>query len=140
MSVGPVEIIVLGFPEQRFTGQIVPALEELIDNGSIRLIDLVFVTKDVDGTAAAIELSDVDEAVRTAFAPVMDTLTGLVSEEDIEDLADGLDPGESAAVLLFEHTWATRFADAVAGAGGELVASLRIPREVVNEVLAATPS
>jgi uncharacterized membrane protein len=137
MSMGPVEIIVLGFPEQRFTGKIVPALEELITSGLIRVIDLVFVTKDDDGVAVAVELTDVSDELRSAFEPVIETLTGLVSDEDIEDLAEGLDPGESAAILLFEHTWATRFVDAVAEAGGELVSSMRIPREVVDEVLAA---
>jgi uncharacterized membrane protein len=136
-QMGPVEIIVIGFPEQKFTGEVAPALADLVESGLVRLIDLIFVTKDESGDVAAVELTEVDDEVREAFTPVLDELTGLVSEEDIEDLAESLDPGQSAAILLFEHSWATRFADAVAGAGGELLGSMRIPREVVAEVLAA---
>lgn len=137
MTLGPVEMIVLGFPENKFSGKIAPALERLVEAGQIRVIDLVFVGKNNDGEVVAIELSDVDNDTRVAFEPVIETLTGLISDEDVEDLAEELPPNSSAAILLFEHTWAGEFADAVSDAGGVLVTSIRIPREVVEAVEAA---
>ena len=137
MEVGPVEILMVEFPGNEFTGEIAPALAELVEQGTIRVIDLLFVTKDANGNVGAIELSDTDDAVRSAFEPVVAEASGLLSEEDIEDLGEGLDPDSSAAMLLFEHVWATRFRDALVASGGELLASVRIPKEVVDEVIAA---
>lgn len=138
MSIGPVEILVISFPGNKFTGEVAPALADLVESGQIRVIDLVFVLKDAEGDVAAVELSDVDESTGSAFRPHVQEPSGMLSDEDIEDLAAGLEPNSSAAILLFEHVWATTFRDAVVGAGGELVASIRIPKEVVDEVLAAT--
>jgi uncharacterized membrane protein len=135
-DVGPVEILVVSFPGNQFTGEIAPALAELVEGGLIRVIDLVFVAKDDAGDVVGIELSDVDEAVSAAFQPHVEEPSGLLAEEDIEDLAADLEPGSSAAILLFEHLWATKFRDAVVNSGGELVAAIRIPKEVVDAVLA----
>jgi hypothetical protein len=140
MDVGPVEILMVEFPGNKFTGEIAPALAELVEQGTIRVIDLLFVTKDADGNVAAIELNDVDPAVREAFAPVVQEVSGLLADEDIEDLGEGLDPDSSAAMLVFEHVWATRFRDAVLNSGGELLALIRVPKEVVDEVVAARES
>ena len=138
MDIGPVEILVVGFPKNQFTGEIAPALEELVEAGTIRVIDLVFVTKSADGEVVGIELADLDEATSAAFRPHVEEPSGLVSDEDIADLGAALEPDSSAAILLFEHVWATRFRDAVLYSGGEMIASIRIPKEVVDEVLAAT--
>jgi uncharacterized membrane protein len=135
-EVGPVEILVVSFPGNQFNGEIAPALAELVEGGLIRVIDLVFVAKDDAGDVVGIELSDVDEAVSSAFQPHVEEPSGLLAEEDIEDLAADLAPGSSAAILLFEHVWATKFRDAVLGSGGELVAAIRVPKEVIDEVLA----
>jgi len=137
VDVGPVEILMVEFPGNKFTGEIAPALAELVEQRTIRVIDLLFVTKDRDGNVAAIELSDADDAVRSAFEPIVEEASGLLSEEDIEDLGEGLDPDSSAAMLLFEHVWATRFRDAIVDSGGELLARVPIPKEVVDEVTAA---
>ena len=138
MDIGPVEILVVGFPGNQFTGEIAPALGELVESGLIRVIDVVFVTKDAKGDVVGIELSDLDEATIAAFNPHVQAPSGLVSDEDIEDIAADLEPESSAAILLFEHVWATKFRDAVIGSGGELVASIRIPKEVVDEVVGAS--
>ena len=138
MDVGPVEILVVRFPGNEFNGEVAPALGELVEAGTIRVIDLVFVAKDADGDVAAVELSDLPEPTSSAFQPHVEEPSGLLSDEDIEDLAAELDPNSSAAILLFEHVWATKFRDAVIDSGGELVASIRIPKEVVDEVLAGT--
>jgi uncharacterized membrane protein len=138
MGIGPVEILVVAFPENQFTGEIAPALEELVTSGLIRVIDLVFVTKDADGDVVGIELSDLDSAISAAFQPHVEEPSGLISEEDIEDLGADLPPNSSAAILLFEHVWATKFRDAVLGSGGQLVASIRIPKEAIDEVVGAS--
>jgi uncharacterized membrane protein len=140
MDVGPIEILMVAFPGNKFTGEIAPALAELVEQRTIRVIDLLFVTKDADGNVAAIELNDVDAGVRDAFAPVVQEVSGLLADEDIEDLGEDLDPDSSAAMLVFEHVWATRFRDAVLDSGGELLASIRVPKEVVDEVVAARES
>ena len=136
-DIGPVEILVVGFPGNQFTGEIAPALAELVQSGLIRVIDLVFVAKDADGNVVGIELSDIDPAVSAAFQPHVEEPSGLLAEEDIEDLGADLPPDSSAAILLFEHLWATKFRDAVLGSGGEMIASIRIPKEVVDEVVGA---
>jgi uncharacterized membrane protein len=138
MDVGPVEILVVGFPGNQFTGEITPALADLVEAGLIRVIDLVFITKSADGDVVGIELSDLDESISASFQPHVEEPSGLLADEDIADLGADLPPDSSAAILLFEHVWATRFRDAVVDSGGELIASIRIPKEVVDEVLAAT--
>jgi uncharacterized membrane protein len=137
MDIGPVEILVVGFPDNQFTGEIAPALEELVLTGQIRVIDLVFVTKDDAGDILGIELSDLDEVTSSAFRPHVEEPSGLLSDEDIADLGEDLAPGSSAAILLFEHMWATRFRDALLDSGGELIASIRLPKEDVDAVVAA---
>jgi hypothetical protein len=138
MSIGPIEILVISFPGNEFNGDVAPALGELVQTGLIRVIDLVFVTKDDAGEVAALELSELDEAASSAFRPHVEEPSGMLAEEDIEDLSADLALNSSAAILLFEHVWATRFRDAVADSGGELVASIRIPKEAVDEVLAGS--
>ena len=133
---GPVELFVIAFPENRFTGEIAPALADLVESRTIRVVDLVFVTKDAAGDVLGFELSTLDDEVRAAFDPLLDEPSGLVSDEDIEDLGVELEPDSSAALLLVEHVWATGLRDAIADAGGELVASVHIPKETVDEVLA----
>ena len=135
--IGPVEILVVSFPGNEFTGEIAPALADLVKTGTIRVIDLVFVTKDAAGEVVGLELSEIDEATSAAFAPHVEEPSGLLADEDIADLGADLEPNSSAAILLFEHVWATQFRDAVLDSGGELVASIRIPKEAVDEVLAA---
>ena len=138
MSMGPIEILVISFPGNEFNGDVAPALAELVQTGTIRVVDLVFATKDADGNVAALELSELDEATSSAIRPHVEEPSGMLAEEDIADLGAELQPNSSAAFLMFEHVWATRFRDAVVDSGGELVASIRIPSEVIDEVLAAT--
>jgi uncharacterized membrane protein len=133
---GPVELFVIAFPENRFTGEIAPALADLAQSGTIRIVDLVFVAKDAAGDVVGFELNTLADDVRAAFDPLLDEPSGLVSDEDIEDLGADLEPDSSAALLLIEHAWATGLRDAIAAAGGELVASVHIPKEAVDEVLA----
>ena len=134
---GPVEYLVVEFPGNKFTGEIVPALKELTDNGTIRVIDLVFVRRDEDGSATWIELSDLPIEDAAPFDDLDGEFGGLLNEEDILMMADLIQPNSSAAVLVFENVWATRLRDAIVGAGGRLVDNARIPAAVVDAALAA---
>jgi uncharacterized membrane protein len=134
MSLGPIEIIVVGFPENQFTGEIVPALTDLVEAGIVRIVDLVFITKDDDGTVAALELNELDSSISDAYVTLVAELDSLIGEEDIEDFGEQLEPGSSIALLVVEHVWAKGFADAVASSGGVLLDSIRIPRDVIDEL------
>jgi hypothetical protein len=135
MEMGPIEILIVGFPGNQFSGEIAPALAELVETGQIRVIDLVFVAKDGEGDVVGVELSDIDPAISAAFQPSVDEPSGLLAEEDIEDIGIALEPNSSAAILLFEHVWATKFQQAVVDSGGVLIDSIRIPKAVVDEVV-----
>ena len=130
MSVGPVEYLVLKFPGNKFKGEIVPALGELVESNTIRIIDLVFIYKDAEGNVAAMELEELDEDQAANIDDVA-SAEGLLNDEDIAIAADGLENNSSGAVMLFENVWAARFAEAVRNADGQLVANERIPYEVV---------
>jgi hypothetical protein len=138
MSFGPIELLVLRFPGNEFRGEIAPALAELVDAGIIRVIDIVFMIKD-EGELSVLEINDLDEETYAVWDPIVADITGLLSEDDVQHLSGVLEDNSSAAIMLFENTWATRFVDAVLRANGELVLNERIPRRVIEEVLAAAP-
>ena len=132
MSIGPVEYMIVAFPGNRFKGEIVPALKELVDAGTIRIIDLAFVLKDADGAVVAAELSDLDSEVFEAFEALSGEGLGLLNEEDLAAAGEELEPNSSAALLVWEDVWATKLRDAIVDAGGELLDLERIPYEVVQ--------
>jgi len=136
-ELGPVELLFVEFPGNQFTGEIIPALSELIEQNTIRVLDLVFVAKDADGNAVGIELEDLPGESKDAFTDLVEELAELISEEDVEDLAEALEPNSSAAILLFEHKWAIPFRDALANSGGQLVLRLPITEEALAEIAAA---
>jgi uncharacterized membrane protein len=132
MGIGPVEYMVVAFPENRFTGDIAPALADLVEAGTIRIIDLAFVGKDTDGTVTAFELGDLESEVGAAFSKIVSESGGLLNDEDVEAVAEELEPNSSAALLVWEDVWATKIADAIRAAGGELWDLERVPHEVVQ--------
>lgn len=132
MAYGPAELIVVRFPGNQFRGEIIPALSDLIESGTIRLIDLLFVLKDENGSITTLEAGEIGESVEGLGEIVGDS--GLMSDEDVELVADELEPNSSAGLLLFEHMWAAPFTQAVRNAGGELIYDERIPAAVVEEV------
>jgi hypothetical protein len=136
MATGPLELMMIGFPGSEFNGEILPALQDLVDRDVIRIVDLVLVNKGDDGLPVVVEVES-DEHDLAPLRDIVGDVNGLIAEEDIFDLAEGLDPGDSAGIMLFEHSWATGLADAVERAKGEVAVSLRIPQSVVEEVLAA---
>lgn len=136
MAYGPVEMLTVKFPGNQFTGEIAPALAELVETGMIRIIDLLFVIKDSDGTVGVYEQDGYGDSVAALFEPISQPDDELFSSSDAEGIALLLEPNSSAAMLLFENTWAARFATAVANANGEVIINARIPREVIEEVVA----
>lgn len=137
MSLGPVEVIVVGFPGNKFNGDIVPELNRLVESGTIAVIDGLMVYKDADGNVDLIELEmEGAEPGVAALAELLDQVESLISDEDVAELAATLEPDSSAAMLVFEHTWAKPFRDAVVGSGGVLAANFRVPGVVLDELLA----
>jgi len=138
MALGPIELLVLGFPGNQFTGGILPEIERLVDNGVIMLVDALIIFKDDDGEVEFLELDQVDASQSVAaLSRFLDEGNGLISEEDMEDFAAALESGSSAAALAFEHTWFKPLRDEIVDSGGILLADMRIPGLVVDEVLAA---
>ena len=133
MSVDPVEYLLIEFPGNKFTGEIVPALARLIENGTVRIIDLVFIRKDTDGTTTTLEFDQLEELA--PFAALDGEVGGLVSKEDIAYAGAGLQPNSSAALLVWEDTWATELAQAIRNANGVLIEGARIPHELVEQAL-----
>jgi uncharacterized protein DUF6325 len=132
MSVGPVEYMIVAFPGNQFKGEIIPALQELVDNGTINVIDLAFVIKDAEGNMAALEAGDLDSDAGAAFAKLGGANGGLLNQEDLEAAAEELEPNSSAALLVWEDVWATKLRDAILNAGGELLDLERLPGDVVQ--------
>jgi hypothetical protein len=135
MSIGPVEYLIVAFPGNQFKGEIVPALQEQVEAGNIRIIDLAFVMKDADGSVVTAELGDLDSEVFKAFDALSPETMGLLNEEDLAAAGEELDPNSSAALLVWEDVWATKIRDAIANAGGEVLDLERVPYEVVNAAL-----
>ena len=135
MDIGPVEYLILGFPGNNFTGQIVPELAKLIDSGLVRIIDLTFIIKDADGQVDVVEYDAVEELA--AFAGLDAEVGGILTDEDVAYAAEALEPNSSAALLIWEDTWATPFAVAVRNANGVIIEGARIPREIIEEAIGA---
>jgi uncharacterized membrane protein len=135
---GPIELLVVKFPGNQFTGELVPALAELVENGTIRIADLLFLVKNADGDVTLLEFSDLAPDVYGLWDPLVSDITPLLNEDDAYQLAATLENDSSAGLLLFENTWAARFAQAVRNANGEVVLNERIPGVVIDEILAAT--
>ena len=136
MAIGPIELLVVKFPGNQFKGEIAPALQELVESGTIRVIDLIFAMKDEEGTLAVLELNALGDERLAVFEPEPSELKGSLTEDDAKSLAGGLENNSSAAILLFENTWATKFADALRNANGQLILNERVPRAVIDELIA----
>jgi hypothetical protein len=135
MAIGPVEYLVVGFPGNNFSGEIVPALVQLVDSGTVRILDLVFVGKDVDGTVVSFEFDEVDETA--SFDVIEGEVGGLIGADDISHAASALEPGSSAALLIWEDLWAAPFAEAVRRADGIILEGARIDHDVVEAAFSA---
>lgn len=134
---GPIQYILVEFPGSRFNGSIAPALADLVDRGLIRILELVVVRKDEDGTVSAFDLLDLEGDEVGDLAALAAGTLGLVLEADVLAAAEALEPGTTAGLLVWEDLWALPLAEAIRGSGGELVAAGRIPVQDLIEALEA---
>ena len=139
-EMGPIDYIVVEFPGSKMTGEGFPLLLDLVDRGIIRVLDLLFVTKDLDGTIAAIEIADLDGDGVLDLAAFAGASSGLLGEDDLDEAGTVLEPGSSAGILVYENVWAGPFASALRRGGGQLVASGRIPVQALLAALEAAES
>jgi hypothetical protein len=131
---GPLEYIVIGFAGNTFDGSIAREIEKVVENGTIRLVDVVFVGKDADGDAIILEVDNKDDPRFAPFAGILADRMALLTPEDLEQVAAELPANTSGMVMLFEHRWAERIKEAMAAAGGFLVGRSVIPPEVLAAV------
>ncbi|MEV6055437.1 DUF6325 family protein [Streptomyces sp. NPDC052107] len=135
-EMGPVDYLVIEFPGNRMTGEAFPLLVDLVDRGIVRIIDLAFVRKETDGSVVGLELQDLgDETDLTVFEGAS---ARVLDQSDLEEAAIALEPGNSAAVLVYENLWAAPLAGALRRSGAQLVASGRIPVQALLAALDAT--
>jgi hypothetical protein len=138
MTLGPIEVMVLGFPGSRFTGEIRPRIVDLVQRDIIAVIDALLITKDEDGTVEYLELEQlVDDPDISALDELLTSRLDLLAAEDATELATNLRPGSSALALVFEHRWMVPIREAIITSGGFLLADLHVPPDVVESVLAA---
>jgi dihydroorotase-like cyclic amidohydrolase len=132
-EMGPIDYILVEWPGRQPTGEAAPILVDLVERGVVRVLDLAFITKGEDGSVAGLEIEDLGEAAGE-LKLFEGASSGLLGDDDIAEAAKALEPGTSAALLVWENRWAAPFAAAVRRSGGQLVASGRIP---VQAILAA---
>jgi hypothetical protein len=138
MTIGPVEYLIVGFPGNRFNGEIVPALDDLVKSDTVRILDLVFIAKDAEGNHVAVEF-DEHEALEP-FGSLDGDVGGLISHDDIEYAAEALEPNSSAALLIWEDLWAKPLVAALRDSGGVLIEAARIPHDLIEPALAGLDS
>jgi hypothetical protein len=124
---GPVDYLVVEFPDARVTGDALPRLVDLVDQGVVRILDLVFLRKEADGSVVAVEVADLDGDGALDVRVLEGVASGLVGREDMDEAAAVIGSGSAAMIVLYENLWATPFATALRRAGAELVAGGRIP-------------
>jgi hypothetical protein len=134
-EMGPIDYVLVEWPGRQPNGEAVPHLIDLVDRGIIRILDLAFMAKDDDGNVAGIEASDLSSI--EGLGELVGASSGLLGEEDVQEAANALEPGTSAALLVYENSWAAPFATAIRNNGGQLVANGRIPVQAVIAALDA---
>jgi hypothetical protein len=137
MTYGPIDILAIQFPDNtKLLGEGLAELIKLVENGTIRIIDLLVVMKDADGNVAARELQELDPRLIAVLDPLKPTITSLVTMNDVEALGEALAPNSTAGILLYENLWAIKFKEAILKAGAQLLLQERIPQQVIVEELA----
>ena len=134
MTLGPVSYTVIAFPGNRFSGGIAPEVEKLVSNGTVRVLDLLFVAKDEAGATVSLEFDQRDELA--AFGDLDGEVGGLINDDDLDAVAEQLPAGNSALIIVWEDVWATPLAEAVRASGGVVIDSARIPADLVEAALA----
>jgi len=137
MGLCPVDVVIVGFPGNKFSGRIAPALMELVDNSTIRIIDLLFVSKDANGVITTIKAADVDADTGPGYLAINVVQPGALGPEDAEELEEDLAPNSSALLIAFENIWARKLLEAARDADAVVMDHVRIPSDVVAAVVTA---
>jgi hypothetical protein len=137
-EMGPIDYVVVEFPGNRMTGEAFPLLVDLVEQGIVRILDLVFVRKELDGSVVVVEIADLDRDGELDLAVFEGASSGLLDQEDVEEAGSVLERGTSAGILIYENLWAAPFAAALRRGGGQLVASGRIPIQALLGALDTT--
>jgi uncharacterized membrane protein len=138
MGVGPVDLVIIGFPGNKFTGRIAPAIMELVDSNTIRVIDLLFVSKDVNGVVTTIEAKDLEAETAPSYLAINVVQPGALGPEDAEELDEDLQPNSSALLIAFENVWASKFVEACRAADAVVIDQIRLPADAVDAVVTAS--
>ncbi|MGD9736417.1 MAG: DUF6325 family protein [Solirubrobacterales bacterium] len=131
-EMGPIDYLLVEWPGRQPNGEVAPHLVDLVDRGLVRILDLIFLAKDEEGAITVLELGEAP-----ALAVFEGASSGLIDDDDLERAGEVMEPGTSAALLVYENSWAAPFATAVRRSGGQLVASGRIPIQALIEALDA---
>jgi hypothetical protein len=134
MGIGPVDVYIIGFPGNNFSGQIVPAILEQVEKGNIRVLDVLFVSKDADGNVATLTIEDLGPE-GAAFVDVEVSSPGALNEEDADEVSEDLPLNSSALLIAYENTWMTNLVIAFAEADAVVIDQIRIPVDVVAAVI-----
>jgi hypothetical protein len=135
---GPIDYVVIEFPGNRMTGEGFPLLIDLVESGIIRILDLKFVTRKLDGSVTAVEIADFDGDGQLDLAVFEGASSGLIGDDDVDEASSIIEPGNSAGIIVYENVWAAPFAAALRRGGAQLVASGRIPVQAILAALDAT--
>jgi hypothetical protein len=139
-DLGPIDYLVVEFPGARLRGEALPLLVDLVDRGIVRVLDLVFIRKEADGSVVAVEISDLDRDGDLDVEVLVGASSGVLGRDDLEQAAAAVEPGSAAGIVLYENVWAVPFISALRRAGGQLVAAGRVPTEELVAALDATDS
>ena len=134
MDHGPVDFVMIGFPDSQASPEVAAGIKALVDSGTIRVLDLIFVARTATDELRVIELSELDDVVHDAWDSLSGDIGSLLTEDDAIQLAGAMEPGHCAVLVLYENAWARNLTTAVLDAHGEVIVNTRIPREVVAEL------
>jgi hypothetical protein len=137
MAVGPVDVYIIGFPGNKFTGQIAPAIMRQVDNGTIRVLDITFIMKDADGVVTTLEIGDLDAETGASFASLDVAQPGALGPEDADEVSDDLPLNSAAMLIAFENRWAEEIVAALRDADAVVIDNVRIPADVIEAVITA---
>jgi uncharacterized protein YuzE len=136
MGIAPVDYLAVAFPGNKFSGAILPEIKKLVDAGTIRVLDLVIITKDEEGNVAAIEASEASPELAASLAALGIEGKNLLGQDDFEDIGEALEPNSTCGLMVWENVWAADFAKSLRDADGILLGQGRIPAAYLEELLA----
>jgi Family of unknown function (DUF6325) len=138
MTLGPIDVVIIAFPGNKFSGRIAPAVLDLVNSGTIRVVDLLFVSKAADGAVTTVDAADLEAGEGPGYQAIEVLKPGALGIEDAEEISDDLSPETSALLIAFENTWAASFVDACRAADAMVIDQIRIPADVGEAVIEGT--